>query len=521
MTQLDHPIALKVEHLRKSFGGAVALDDFSLEVKGGEIHALLGQNGCGKSTFVKSLTGVVEPDEGSVSLFGRKLSLPVFSPSAQGIAVIHQDIGIVGSMTVLENLGVVANYGSRALSPIDLRRERATYQVLMDQLGISLDLEAYASTLSSAEQTFLGVVRAMRIAGNSSSRQLFILDEPTASLSKPEAGKVLKLMRRIADLGAGVVFISHRISEVFEVCDKVTVMRTGRDIAHRRTADISREELLTLMLGKRLDDMFPSPPKRNVEAVRLSTRRLSGRVLRDANIDIHAGEIVGVAGLAGMGQEELPYLLSGAADLSGGEFLLDGEKMSFRSPADSIKAGIVLVPRNRLRDGIWSSGSAEENLTLPVLAKHFSKGFLNRPALRRQTMQGFANLSVYPDRPDYAMSAFSGGNQQKIVFAKWLQLNPKVLLLEEPTQGVDPGAAKQLLDHAVASADSGAAVLILSGDFELLSAVCHRILIVQNGNVVSELAHAELSEEAIMHACDAVQPDLNRDSNIPAMNQHS
>jgi len=483
----------------------MALEDFSFEVRAGEIHALLGQNGCGKSTLVKSLTGVVRPDGGSATLFGRELQFPITSPGKQGIAVIHQDVGVVGSMTVMENLGVVANYGAGLLSPIQSGSERATYSSLMRQLGISLDLDAYASTLSPAERTFLGVVRAMRIAGRSAQDHLFILDEPTASLSKPEAGKVLQLMRRVADLGAAVIFISHRISEVFQACDRVTVMRTGRDVAHRKTADVSRAELLTLMLGRRLDDMFPSPPDHALGPSRIATRRLSGRVLRDIDLEVAAGEVVGIAGLAGMGQEEMPLLLSGAMQPVGGGFALDSRDVSFRSPGDAIAAGIALVPRDRLRDGIWTDGTAQENLTLPVLPANFMKGFLRHARLRRHAVETLDGVAVYPARPDFPMSAFSGGNQQKVVFAKWLQLRPKVLLLDEPTQGVDPGAAKQLLDHAMDAAASGAAVLILSGDFELLAAVCHRVLMVQHGHIVSELMRADLSEQAVMDACDVGQ----------------
>jgi len=412
-------------------------------------------------------------------------------------------------MTVIENLGVVANYGAGLLSPIQSASERAIYSSLMRQLEISLDLDAYASTLSPAERTFLGVVRAMRIAGRSAQDHLFILDEPTASLSKPEAGKVLELMRRVADLGVAVIFISHRISEVFQVCDRVTVMRTGRDVAHRRTVDVSHAELLTLMLGRRLDDMFPSPPDHVLERSRIAARRLSGRVLRDIDLDVAAGEVVGVAGLAGMGQEELPFLLSGAMEPSSGGFAVDGRDVAFRSPGDAIAAGVVLVPRDRLRDGIWADGTAQENLTLPVLSANFMKGFLRHSQLRQQTAEKMDGVAVHPPKPDFPMSAFSGGNQQKIVFAKWLQLRPKVLLLDEPTQGVDPGAAKQLLDYAMDAAASGAAVLIFSGDFELLAAVCHRVLTVQHGHIVSELVRAELSEQAVMDACDVGRKEFS------------
>lgn len=497
--------ALDIAHLRKSFGGAVALEDFSLQVRKGEIHALLGQNGCGKSTLVKALTGVIAPDGGSVTLFGRRLEFPVRSPGAQGIAVIHQDIGIVGEMTVFENLGVVSNYGAGLLAPIRRGRERAIYKALMQELDIALDLDAPASRLSPAEQTFLGVIRALRLAQAAGTEHLFILDEPTATLSKPEADKVLGLMRRLADRGTAVIFISHRMSEVFAVCDRVSVMRSGRDIAHQTVASVTRDDLLTQMLGRRLGDMFPAPPAQPLGQPRLSLRGLSGQVLQEAQFDLHAGEVLGLAGLAGMGQEEVPLLVSGAAMPRGGAMALDGRAVRFASPAEAIAAGVVLVPRNRLRDGVWLAGTAQENLSLPVLPQNFRRGRLRHGLLQADARTKMAGVSVHPPRPDYPIAAFSGGNQQKVVFAKWLQMNPRVLVLDEPTQGVDPGAARQLLDHAMAAAAGGAAVLILSGDFELLAAVCHRVLTVQNGIVTSELARHELSEAAIMAACDTVQ----------------
>ena len=500
--------ALCVSHLTKSYGGAIALDDVSLTVRCGEVHALIGQNGCGKSTLVKSLTGVIKPDGGTVTLFGQPLDMPVSESHKHGIAVIHQDIGLVDSMSVLENLGANASYGTSLFKSVKVKRERAIYTELMARLGIRFDLDAKVSTLSPAEKALLAVVRAMRLMDGRNDRQLLILDEPTAALSRPEASKLLDFMRRVAGIGAAVVFISHRLSEVMEVCDRATVIRAGRDVLHVRIADTSRSELVAQMLGRGLGDFFPRPPEFISGAVRLSVEAISGHRVSGVSFCVRAGEVVGVTGLAGMGQEELPLLLSGAARPISGGYSIDGRKCAFATPRQAIRAGVALVPGDRLRDGIWISGTAEENVTLPVIGRYFSVLGLGGRALRAEAARLMTKVSVQPNRPDYEMAAFSGGNQQKIVFAKWLQINPGVLLLDEPTQGVDPGAAKDLLADAMKLAAAGSAVVIFSGDYEQLSAICHRVVILHHGKVIGELQREELSEQALLEASEAAPSEI-------------
>lgn len=500
--------ALVVSHLRKTYGGAVALDDVSLTVEQGEVHALLGQNGCGKSTLVKSLTGVVTPDSGEVVIHGAKLDLPVRDAHRHGIAVIHQDIGLVDQMTVLENLGANARYGTRMFAPVDVRRERRVYTDLMHRLGFDFDLDAKVSALSPAERALLAVVRAMRLMEGETDRQLFILDEPTAALSRPEASRLLALMRRVADLGSSVVFISHRLAEVMEVCDNATVMRAGREVARTRIADTTRAGLVAHMLGRRMDDFYPAVPAFAGGSVLLRADGLSGRRVQDITLDARGGEVLGVTGLAGMGQEELPRLLSGAERPVAGTVTIDGEPAEFANPRAAIAAGVALVPGNRLRDGVWLAGSAEENVILPVLRRFAGLLGVRGGPVRERAAELMARVRVSPNRPDLPMSAFSGGNQQKVVFAKWLQLEPRVLLLDEPTQGVDPGAAKDLLADAVAAAASGSAVVVFSGEHEMLAALCHRVLVLHHGRLIAELSGGDLTEQRLLEACEAAPSEV-------------
>ncbi|MHC3003043.1 sugar ABC transporter ATP-binding protein [Gordonia sp. GN26] len=495
--------ALNVLGLSKSYGGAVALDGMDLLVRPGEVHALLGQNGCGKSTLVKSLTGVVTPDAGTIEVFGRNVNVPVDDPHAHGIAVIHQDIGLVDDMTVLENLGVNARYGTRLLAPVRVGREKAIYRELMNRLGFDFPLDAMVSTLSPAERALLAVVRALRLMDIDSDEQLFILDEPTAALPRPEAARLLELMRRVADTGAGVLFISHRLAEVMQVCDRATVMRAGRNVLEVPIADTSRTELVSHMLGRRMDDFYPAPPSTEIGAPLLRVRNLTGERVEDLDLTVHAGEVVGVTGLAGMGQDELPMLLAGDVTPVAGTVDVDGETMRPGEPNDAIRSGMVLVPGNRLRDGCWAEGTAEENVILPVVRRYRGWKGLDLGRLRDRAQELMTSVHVHPNRPALPMTAFSGGNQQKIVFAKWLQLKPKVLLLDEPTQGVDPGSAKELLADALEAADAGSAVVLFSGEHELLAAVCHRVLVLHHGQLIDELSGDRLTEQLLLEACES------------------
>lgn len=499
--------ALVVSGLTKSFGGVTVLRPLSLRVEPGEVHALVGQNGSGKSTLVKCLTGVHTPDAGEASVFGRELHFPVHAPAEHGIAVIHQDIGLVEEMTVLENLGINAKYGTRLLSPVSVRREKSIYREIFERLGIDIPFDQPVSTLGPAEHALIGVARAMRVMARH-DRQLFILDEPTAHLSRIEAERVTTFMQRVAALGSSVIFISHRLNEVLTSCDTVTVIRDGRLITSGTTQDLTKSDLVSSMLGRRMVDFYPRRPTPPDDApVILEVSGLCGDIVRDVTLDVRSGEIVGVTGLAGMGQEELPLLLAGATAAQAGAVRVDREPVRLGNTRASIAKSIALVPSNRQRDGLWMDATAAENVTLPVLRSFTNRiGMLDRRRERRVADGILDGSGLRPMEPDREMRMFSGGNQQKVVVGKWLQLSPRIFLLDEPTQGVDAGAARELLDRAANLAASGTAVIVFSGDHEQLAAMCNRVIVLNDGRQVAELSGDDLTERALLEACEEHAP---------------
>ncbi|HET6154130.1 MAG TPA: sugar ABC transporter ATP-binding protein [Marmoricola sp.] len=500
--------ALEVAGLAKSFAGVPALHPLEWTVEAGEVHALIGQNGCGKSTLVKCLTGYHRPDGGEASVFGERLPMPVLSPASHGIAVIHQDVGLVESMTVLENLGANARYGTRLLQPVRVSRERRIYTELFERLGLAIPLSATVADLSPAEHALIGIVRAMRLLTQGTDRNLFILDEPTAYLSRTEARRITDFMRRVADLGSSVVFISHRLGEVLESADAITVLRDGHKVATHGRGDVGRHDLVAEMLGHRLTEFYPEPTALAAGAAPvMSVRGLGGRILTDVAFDVRRGEILGVTGLAGMGQEELPMLVAGATTPAAGSVSVTTDRGTVditHRLHTAISSGVSLVPGNRHRDGCWLDGSATENVTLPSLAslrgptRQIRRRQESEVAMRLLTLSG-----VRPLAPGKPLRELSGGNQQKVVLSKWLNGDPRLLVLDEPTQGVDAGAAKELLEHVTGLAERGAAVILCSGDYEQIAAVCHRALVLAHGQIVAELTGADLTEAGLLQACES------------------
>lgn len=488
----------------KRFAGLQALDRVDLTAAAGEVHALLGQNGSGKSTLVKIMTGVHAPDPGAtMELWGRPVDLPLVAPHEHGIAAIHQDLGLVGHMTVLENMGISSGFGARSLAPIAFRRERAICADQLAALSIRISPDTLVAELSPAEQATVAIARATRILQEHAERFVLVLDEPTAYLSAEESARVARLVRSVADRGSAVIFISHRLQEVIHVADRITVLRDGRVADTFRGDEGDEGRILDAMLGRRLAQAYPDRPDRTEAAPTLVVTGLSGRRLRDLSFSASPGEIIGFAGLVGMGHAEVPYLVARAVQATAGRVVFRDVDLTKRSADGVIDLGVSLVPGNRQRDGIWPDGTARENLALLGDRRRAMVAPLRIGAERRRAQTAMARFGVSPPEPERRVDQFSGGNQQKIVLAKWMTHDPPLLLLDEPTQGIDAGAKFDVLEMICAAARGGVVVLIASGDYEQLAHVCHRVLVFRFGRVVAELVGDRVTEATIAHVAQA------------------
>lgn len=509
--------ALSLRAASKTFGATHALRGVDLEIAAGEIHGLLGENGSGKSTLVKILTGYHAPDDGgTLHAWGEQVELPVRTPERHGIAVIHQDLGLADAMTVVENVGVGVGYGARALGAVNWRRERADTQRVIAQLGVDVDPDARVADLSPAQRTFVAIARAQRqIEAHGAQRLVLVLDEPTVSLPPHETDHVLHLMRSLAERGDAVLFISHRLAEVKTTTDRVTVLRDGEVVGACATGEVDEAGLAELILGRSLGSFYPHPAGPPMPEAALSVTGMSASGVGPVSFSLARGEILGVTGLTGQGQEEVPALLAGASSRAAGELEVFDDAGRAVPVGSGVRAsqrsGIALVPGNRRRDGLWVEASARENLSLPVL-RSLSRGGVHLSARRERSVASglLHTFAVRPADAGLPAAAFSGGNQQKIVMAKAMQHEPRVLLLDEPTQGVDAGARRQILELVCETAAAGTAVVVASTDHEQLAAICHRVLVFRDGLVVAEL-ESPIKESDLENACRIPQADQNNE----------
>jgi ribose transport system ATP-binding protein len=499
--------ALRVENLSKHFGAARVLDNVSIEVRRGEVHGLLGQNGSGKSTLIKILAGFHAPDPGArLEVGGRAVDLPLAAGEFMklGIAFVHQHLGLIPSMTVLENLLV----GEHAVAPnwrIDWRRQAQRARELFRRFGLALDPGAPVERLTSVERALLAIVRAFdqleRTEG--AATRLLILDEPTPFLPADDVGRLFTLVRGIVAEGASVIFVSHDIDEVCELTDRITVLRDGGLAGSLATREAKKSEIVELIVGRAVDLAAMRPPVRALGNERLIVNGLGGRVIHDFSMTVHAGEVVGLTGLMGSGYDEVVQLVFGATAATAGTITLDGaeSEAARMSPHRAVRSGIVFIPGDRLAAGIVPTLSVTDNVTLPVLRQFGGSSWLDHGKMRRHAMERNEAFDVRPRSPDALMSALSGGNQQKVVLAKWFQIKPRLVLLDEPTQGVDVGAREQVFAEIRKVSADGAAIVCASSDHEQLAAICDRVLVFSRGQVVASLSGDRISKSAIAEAC--------------------
>jgi ABC-type sugar transport system ATPase subunit len=484
---------LDIRHLSKTFPGLRALDDVSLSVGAGEIVALVGQNGSGKSTLVKVLAGLHDPDPGSEIALG---TAP--DGSEVGLHFIHQDLGLVAGLSTVENLDLDRMHGYRSLLPAPRREERRHARQLIADFGASFDVSRPVLELTAAERTIVAIARAFD--GWQHPGNVLVLDEPTASLHGDEAQKLFVAVREVAERGAGVIFISHRLEEVVELADRVVVLRDGRVIADVARGAFDHDELVRLIAGA-ITQADTDHARPDHSGALLRAHGIRGTTIRQLDIDVLAGEVVGVTGVLGSGREELASILFGSRAGEVDDMRLEDHAIAKRNPRRSIEMGMAYVPGDRHRDGAVMTMSARENMTLPRMkALRRTLGRLDTRAELAEVQSWMQRVKLRPPDPERTLALFSGGNQQKLVLAKWLRNDPKVLLMDEPTQGVDVGAKAGIFELIAGAAAAGAAVLISSADPKELALICDRVLVMRDGELAMEVNKADLSEARLVSA---------------------
>ncbi len=480
--------ALEVHGLCKTFGATRALLPLDLRVERGEVHALVGENGSGKSTFIKLLSGYHRPDGGQVLVGGHHLALGSAAAShAAGCRFVHQDLGLIASETVLDNLCAGTGYPT-TWGTINGRAARAAAAEDLARAGVELSPRRVVGTLSPAEQTGVAIARALR-RSDGGGPQLLVLDEPTARLPDREVGVLLALVRSVTKAGVAVIYVSHRIDEVLEVADSVSVLRDGRKVASRPVAGLDHAGLVTLLTGDEVEeaDVSAHAPPPAGAPVLLTVDGLSAGRIREVSFEVRQGEVVGIAGITGSGRETILAAAFGGESREGGAVRVAGQLVEGR-PDRGVAAGLAYLPPDRRSAGVGGE-TARENLVLAALGVHWRWPKISRRGERAETRGWFGRLNVRPAAGiEQPLSSFSGGNQQKILFGKWLRLAPKVLLLDEPTQGVDIATKAALHKEILAAADAGACAVVSSSDAGELIAVCHRILVMRDGRIAATLS---------------------------------
>ena len=487
---------LRLNNVTKSYPGVLALSNFSMEVRPGEIIGLVGENGAGKSTLMKILGGVTPPDSGSIEIDGAQYGhLNVFESMRAGIALVHQELNLFDNLDVAANVFIgrePRKYGW--LSIIDSEKLHAKVQPYLDRLGANFAATTPVSRLSLAQRQMVEVAKALSLKS-----RLVILDEPTSSLPVAEADKLLDVVAALKADGISVMFVSHRLNEVVKACERVIVLRDGHNVGHLEAEAITHDTMVRLMVGRDLKVAYAMPARPRGE-IAMSVRGLRTKTFpfTEANIDVHRGEILGLAGLVGAGRTEMAHAIFGADELIGGRVLLDGAAVSFTSTTDAVKAGVFLVPEDRKRLGLLLDLSVAENITLPNLGAYVRGLIISFDAERRRAEQSRRELDIRAPNVGARTGSLSGGNQQKVVLAKWLAMNPRVIILDEPTRGIDIGAKSEIYRLMRALADAGVAILMISSDMEEVIGTSDRVAVMHKGGIVGILDRDQCSELNIL-----------------------
>ncbi|WP_040493393.1 sugar ABC transporter ATP-binding protein [Ilumatobacter nonamiensis] len=492
---------LVVRDLTKSFPGQVALDEFDIEIEAGRTHALVGQNGSGKSTFIKILAGYHEPDPGSSArLAGHDLRLGDGEAAKDaGVRFVHQDLGLVDTLNAVENISMGVGYTTGRFGRINWQADRRRAVDGLAALGFTdVPVDVPIAALAPSEKTAVALARALD--GWEDNAHLLVLDEPTASLPGADVERLFRAIRLLKERGVAILYVSHHLDEVFEIADDVTVLRDGVRVTTESTSDLDHERLIELMIGHRLEHVDHRSVARVGETAGLAVESIRGGTIADLDLVVQPGEVVGVAGITGSGRELVAPFITGQAPSESGNVVVCGTSIPNYDPHAAISAGMAFVPADRATHGIIPLESVTHNLTLADVDRNWRGGRLRHRDERAECLEWIDRLQIKTAGTGVPIAALSGGNQQKVLFGRSLRLTPSVLVLDEPTSGIDVKAKDQILQLIDQAAGDGAAVLVVSTDTDELVQAAHRILIMVGGTIVAELSGADMTTENVERA---------------------
>ena len=491
-TQTQGRVLLEMKGIGKSFPGVKALEGVSLSVREGQVHALLGENGAGKSTLIKILSGAYTRDEGEIVFDGAKADIKTPGDAEDlGISTIYQEFNLTPNMTIAENifLGHLPTKAGR----VDWATVKQRSRELLDSLDFHLPVDTLTGGLSVAQQQMVEIAKALN-----RNTKILVMDEPSAVLGEKDIDNLFAVVRRLQATGIGIIYISHRLKEIFQLADEVTVLKDGRYIDTRQVADVTMDDLVRLMIGRDLQDVYPRRKAEPGEVVLDVSHLAQAHLARDVSFQLRAGEIIGFAGITGSGRTEAARVIFGADRATAGEMTLMGKPYRPRSPRDAINQGIALVTEDRKRQGLLLKLQVYFNTTVSGLDRLTTFGVLRLKDEMTLVQKWIQNLRIKTPSPEFMVVNMSGGNQQKVVLARWLSLGIKVFILDEPTRGIDVGSKAEIYQIMTDLANEGAAIIMISSELPEVLGMSDRVMVMRDGRIVKELARADASEEIVM-----------------------
>jgi len=507
---VEKELVLEMQSVSKSFPGVKALDCVNFDLYKGEIHALIGENGAGKSTLMKILSGFHNRDGGHIILDGKNVD--ILNPKdaiSLGIGTIYQDVMNVPSITVGENI-LLGNRPSNKFGIIRWNELNKKVSEICVDLGIDLDPKQIVSTLSAAKQQLIEIVKAL-----SYKAKIVIMDEPTASLTEDEKNILFRIIRRIKNDGISVVYISHRMDEIFEICDRVTVFRDGKKVVTKAVSDTNHHEVIGFMIGREIEEMFDKEKAHSNKNVILEVNKLSNAMFfHNISFSVFKGEILGFAGLVGAGRSEVMKSIFGILHKDSGEIYLKGKKVDIKSSNKAIEYGLGMVPENRKIEGLFMGMQVDQNITIGSLDGISRAGFIQNKKEKEYVAEYINSLSIKCSSPSQKVMNLSGGNQQKVILSRWLLCNPEILILDEPTAGIDVGSKAEIHKLIIEIAKKGTTIILISSEMTELLMMSNRIIVMKEGQIVSTVSSAEANEEIILRGMTGIHKKKMEETSV-------